>query len=220
MIRISESNALMTDEHQCNVYNQSLINSYDLIEYINFYKKYLNVTSGKILDLGSGPCNFVIALCLEFPDLMFDCYENSDAMIKLARENIEKHNLSNRINIIKGNLMDARGKYDAVLITRVLHHIEDTATLWKNVNSMSQNVFALDLERPEKIESIEGLFKVMKQMNFDDTFINDTKHSFMAAYTKEEVLDQTKDYNYSVESLTNQPMPGVTYSKLIVYQKR
>ena len=93
MKRIPEDFDLMSDVEGCNLYNQSLINSYDLVDYIKLYKTYFNLRTGKIADLGSGPCNFVIALCLEFPELTFDCYENSDIMISLAEENIKKYNL-------------------------------------------------------------------------------------------------------------------------------
>lgn len=220
MKRISESHHLMTDIEQCKAYNDSLVDSYDLVEYTNLYKKYLNLSSGKILDLGSGSCNFVIALCLEFPGLIFDCYEQSDTMINIAKENIEKYGLKSQINIIKDDLMNASGSYDAVLINRVLHHIENPNQLWQNISNISQNVFALDLERPDNIESLDGLFRLMEQMNFNPIFVFDTKRSFMAGYTKDEVLEQIKNYSYSIERLTNEPIPGVKYNKLAIYQKR
>jgi trans-aconitate methyltransferase len=219
MKRISEDFNLMSDVEGCNLYNQSLINSYDLIDYVRLYKNYFNLQSGKIADLGSGPCNFVIALCLEFPELTFDCYENSDVMISLAEENIKAHNLSDRITIIKGDLLLASGKYDGVLINRVLHHIDDTTTLWKTVHALSNNVFVVDLERPENIESLADLFNLMKAY-FDEKYIADTTRSFMAAYTKEEVDAQVNEYGYKVESLSSGPDKNVRYNKLIIYHTR
>jgi len=216
MKRIPEDYDLMTDIEGCNFYNQSLINSYDLVDYITLYKNYFNVTAGKIADLGSGPCNFVIALCLEFPDLTFDCYEMSDIMISLAEENIKNNNLSDRIKIIKGDLLSATGNYDGVLINRVLHHINDTENLWKTVKNLSDNVFVVDLERPDEISSLDNLFNLMMPM-FDEKYITDTKRSFMASYTKDEVLEQTKDYNYNVISLSCGPDENIRYNKLIVH---
>lgn len=218
-MRIPETYHLMNDPEQCLVYNQSLINSYDLIEYVKLYKQYIGISSGKIIDLGSGSCNFVIALCLEFPELSFDCYEASDNMIKIAEENIKKHNLSHRIKIIKDDLLNASGEYDAVLINRVLHHIDDTERLWKIVNSMSNTVFAVDLERPEDILSLSPLFKLMESI-FDSTYIEDTRRSFMAAYTRDEVVEQVNSYGYNVVSLVNMPDPDIKYSKLIIYHTK
>jgi predicted RNA methylase len=209
----------MDDVEGCNFYNQSLVDSYDLVDYIKLYKTYFNLRTGKIADLGSGPCNFVIALCLEFPELTFDCYENSDTMITLAEENIKKYNLSDRINVIKGDLLLASGKYDGVLINRVLHHIEDTVTFWKTVNSLSNNVFVVDLERPDAIELLNGLFDLMKTM-FDIKYIEDTTRSFMAAYTKDEVDIQVKEYGYNVVSLSCGPSENIRYNKLVVYHTR
>lgn len=218
-MRIPEPTNLMTNEEQCQVYNQSLLNSYDLIEYVNLYKKYLGITSGKIVDLGSGSCNFVIALCLEFPDLTVDCYEASEVMIKLAEDNIRQHNLTDRIRIIKDNLLNATGMYDAVLINRVLHHVDDTEELWKVVNDMSSNVFAVDLERPLEFSSLNGLFKVMESM-FNNIYVTDTRRSFMAAYTADEVREQVKGYGYNVLSVVNNPDPAIEYSKLIIYHTK
>lgn len=218
-MRTPEPTNLMTGEEQCWVYNQSLLNSYDLVEYVNLYKKYLGITSGKIVDLGSGSCNFVIALCLEFPDLKVDCYEASEAMIKLAEENIRQHALTDRIQIIKDNLLNATGNYDAVLINRVLHHIDNTEQLWKVVNDMSGNVFAVDLERPLEFSSLDRLFEIMESM-FDEIYILDTRQSFMAAYTADEVREQVKNYGYNVLSIVNNPDPDIKYNKLIIYHTK
>jgi predicted RNA methylase len=218
-MRIPEPTDLMIDKKQCQVYNQSLLNSYDLVEYVNLYKNYLGITSGKIVDLGSGSCNFVIALCLEFSDLTVDCYEASEEMIKLAEENIRQHNLADRIQIIKDNLLNATGNYGAVLINRVLHHIDDTEQLWKVVNDMSSNVFAIDLERPLEFSSLDRLFEVMESM-FDDIYVLDTRQSFMAAYTADEVREQIKNYGYNVLSMVTNLEPDIKYSKLIIYHTK
>lgn len=219
MKRVPEDFSLMTDIEGCQLYNQSLINSYDLIDYINLYKMYFNITSGKIADLGSGSCNFVIALCLEFENLTFDCYENSDTMISLAKENIKNNNLTDRINIIKSDLLLAKGNYDGVLINRVLHHVNDTNQLWKTVSNLSDNVFVVDLERPNEMSSLDNLFELMRPL-FDSKYITYTERSFMAAYTKDEVMEQTKDYNYNVISLSCGPDESIRYNKLIVHHTR
>lgn len=219
MKRIPEDFNLMTDVEGCKFYNESLKNSYDLTDYVNLYKKYFNIPSGHMADLGSGSCNFVIALCLEFPGLSFDCYENSDVMIELANENIKNHNLADRIKVIKNDLLFATGNYDGVLINRVLHHIDNTFLFWNTVNKLSKNVFVVDLERPDDMSSLEGLFELMKTI-FDETYINDTKRSFMASYTATEVIDQVQEYGYNVESLSCGPDENIRYNKLIVYQTR
>ena len=55
---------LMLGTVQCEVYNQEFV--YDphiLEEFLETYNQHIGITKGSIIDLGSGTCNFVIALC-------------------------------------------------------------------------------------------------------------------------------------------------------------
>ena len=217
MNRIPEDSPLMTGLEQCMAYNNSL-HSHEFNDYICWYEKYVGVSAGTIVDLGSGTCNFVIALCLKYPDLKVVCYEDSETMIDIANKNINRENLSDRITTIKDNLMNATGRYDAVLLNRVLHHIDDTNSLWKLVNSLSDKVLAVDLKRHDDPTMLTRFIEKIKNL-FDPLYVLDTNNSFKAAYSHAEVLEQIKPYNYIVE-IIDTTFDDVAYGKLIIHHTR
>jgi trans-aconitate methyltransferase len=196
---------LMEDNGQCEYYNQSLLENSDaLTKFIETYKEKINVEQGTVIDLGTGTANFVIALCNTYPKLNAVCYEASEAMIKIAKINIAKHNLQDRITIIKDNFFNATGIFDVVIANRVLHHVNDTDKFWKLVNTLSKNILVCDLERPDDINSIKDWFDI------------DVQNSFKAAYNVNEVQEQLTEYGYSIlrESI------GYGFFNYTVYQKR
>lgn len=180
--------ALMLGEDQCEFYNQEFIDYPEMLdEFMGLYEKYANITQGTVVDLGSGSCNFVIDLCLKFPNLSFVCYEASGEMIKIAKQNIQHHNLENRISIVEDDFFKATGRFNLVIANRVLHHVNDTEQFWKLLNSLSDNVLVCDLERPHSLNDIQ------------ENFSTDLKNSFLSAYSEDEVKVQIKKYKYSFE---------------------
>jgi trans-aconitate methyltransferase len=216
-MRIPEPSALMIDEDQCDAYNTSL-HAHEFNDYIQWYKEYVGVTNGTLIDLGSGPCNFVIALCLEFPNLKVVCYEDSEIMIQIAKRNIKNNNLTDRITIVKDNLMNASGKYEPVLLNRVLHHIDDTVSLWKLVNNLSNKLLAVDLMRYDDSAMLEKFINKIKSF-FDFRYVTDTENSFKAAYSYNEVVEQVKLYGYIVKPIVNS-FDDVHYGKFLVYHSK
>jgi 2-polyprenyl-3-methyl-5-hydroxy-6-metoxy-1,4-benzoquinol methylase len=179
--------ALMEGRDQCEYYNQEFIDYPEMIpEFIEQHNKFAGVYHGHVIDLGSGSCNFVIELCKLYSQLSFTCYEASKEMIKIARQNIAKAKLEHRITIVEDDLFNAVGRFDLVIANRVLHHVNDTEKFWKLINSLSNNVLVCDLERPNSLD------------DFQDSFSEDLKNSFMAAYTVEEVTKQVNNYNYNI----------------------
>jgi 2-polyprenyl-3-methyl-5-hydroxy-6-metoxy-1,4-benzoquinol methylase len=199
-MRVAEPE-LMTDIDQCKAYNENAANSVTLNNYISLYKKLINVTSGNVIDLGSGSCNFVVALAKEFPNLNFTCYELSDAMISIAKQNIKGYN---NIKLVKGNLLSAEGQYDVVLANRVLHHINDTKSFWKTVNDLGKNILVVDINRPNNTDLNLDIA--------DPIYKADVVNSIKSSYNIQEVNDQIKEYNYNVVSDDT--------GKLIIYQTK
>jgi 2-polyprenyl-3-methyl-5-hydroxy-6-metoxy-1,4-benzoquinol methylase len=178
---------LMEDPAQCEFYNQEFEDDPDCLpRFIATYKKYVGIHDGTVIDLGSGTCNFVVELCRVYPKLNFVCYEASDAMISLAKQNIANSGFENRIAIVKDDFFNATGNFNVVIANRVLHHVNDTENFWKLASNLSDNVLVCDLERPQQLSYIEPEFP------------EDLKNSFMAAYTVDEVAEQIKSYNYTV----------------------
>ncbi len=76
----------------------------------------------RLLDLGGGPATYAIAFAQANPDLratVFDLPGPSD----IARENIAKHGLSSRIDVLSGNFLkdDIGSSYDFIWISQILH---------------------------------------------------------------------------------------------------
>jgi predicted RNA methylase len=185
----------MTDTDQCIAYNKHASDPTTLNEYIQIYRSLIGIEHGNVIDLGSGTCNFVIALAQTFPNLNFVCYENSLAMIKIAQDNINSAGLSSKIQLVQTDIFNATGKYDVVLANRVLHHIDKTKEFWKLINSLSENILVIDINRPPKhlIDHVRESDEYQ-----DDVYKEDLISSLQAAYSLEEVIEQIKEYNYTV----------------------
>jgi len=178
---------LMEDRDQCEFYNYEFDEDPSCLEeFIKTYDQFVGITSGTIIDLGSGTCNFIIKLCKTYPDIRVTCYEASSEMIRIANRNIESNQLADRITVVEDNFFNATGQFDVVIATRVLHHVNKTQEFWSLINRLSNRVLICDLERPNKLVDIQEDFPI------------DLKNSFMAAYTVTEVQEQVKDYNYNV----------------------
>lgn len=197
--------ALMEGRDQCEYYNQEFIDYPEMIpEFIEQHNKFAGVYKGHVIDLGSGSCNFVIELCKLYSQLSFTCYEASEEMIKIARQNIAEAKLEHRITIVEDNFFNAVGNFDLVIANRVLHHVNDTKKFWKLVNSLSSNILVCDLGRPDSLDDLQ------------DSFSEDLKNSFMSAYTIEEVAEQVNDYNYSI---TKEPEENGFYTFVVFTNK-
>ena len=199
-MRISEPTESMLNSEQCRIYNFYASQFGSLYEYVNLYKKLIGITEGTVVDLGSGPCNFIIALANRFPKLNFVCYENSDAMIEVANENIVNNKLTNRITILKDSLFNVSGTYDVVLSNRVLHHLEDTVKFWELINRLDTNLLIVDINRPP--QSVVD-YIIENDHYREPSYKEDLINSMQAAYTLDEVREQVKQYGYGVSAGTN-----------------
>jgi ubiquinone/menaquinone biosynthesis C-methylase UbiE len=206
MERIPEPQ-LMLDFEQCKQYDNYTDTYQNVREYVELYTEYINVTSGTIVDLGSGTCSFVIGLCEKFPDLKFVCYELSDSMLTIATEKIKQKSLQDRITLIKSDILTVNGKYDVVLANRVLHHIDDTVSFWETINRLSDKLLVVDINRPK-----QDVIDFVSTVDINPVYRLDLVNSMKAAYSKEEVLEQIKDYPFNVY-VDN-------HKKLIVYHNK
>ncbi|MGO9620881.1 MAG: methyltransferase [Desulfobaccales bacterium] len=76
----------------------------------------------RLLDLGGGPATYAIAFAQANPDLRATVFD-LPAPSEIARENIAKHGLSSRIDILAGNFLrdDIGSSYDFIWISQILH---------------------------------------------------------------------------------------------------
>ena len=130
-------------------------------------------------------------------------------MIKIAKDNVTLAGLDSRIRLIQDDIFNATGKYDVVLANRLLHHIDETKEFWKLINSLSENILVIDINRPPKyvVDHVQENDEYQ-----DDVYKEDLISSLRAAYSLEEVTEQIKEYNFTITTDTQY--------KLVVHHTR
>ncbi len=70
----------------------------------------------KALDLCTGGASLAILAAMAWPELAVDALDNSAAALAVARLNLERHGLTDRVRLLQGDgLAGARGPYDLIL---------------------------------------------------------------------------------------------------------
>lgn len=111
-----------------------------------------------LLDLGGGPGLYAIAMARRYPQLRATVFDTPNTLA-VARENIERAGLSDRVAVRAGDLFedDYGGPYDSILLSNVIHiYSEDNNRLLLERSAMALNSdgwlcvkdFALDGEEP------------------------------------------------------------------------
>lgn len=77
---------------------------------------WLSDCTHRVLDLCTGNGSLAVLAALAFPDVVVDAIDLSADALAVARINVDKHNLAERITLIEGDgLQPARGPYDLIL---------------------------------------------------------------------------------------------------------
>ena len=162
--------------------------------FLNFYKKHMNLTKGKIVDLGCGTGDYLVALAKQYPALTIVGYDGSANMIQQAEQNIKGFD----IVVACKQFGDIDDTADCVMSVHTLHHLHDPTIFWKNIHSISNKVLVMDLVRPKNpdiaraiVESING--------NESEIYKTDFYNSLLAAFSTYEISKQIKPFGYSVE---------------------
>lgn len=83
----------------------------------------LNERKVRILDVGTGSCNVPVALALNLDNVNFVACDISEKALEVAKINVEKHNLTEKIKLLKSNLLDEFQGMDFDIITANLPYI-------------------------------------------------------------------------------------------------
>lgn len=80
----------------------------------------------RILDLGCGTGNITKKVLERFPDAKITCLDISDKMIEIAKDKLADYD---NIEFVLGDftIVDIIDKYDAIISSLALHHIQDDA---------------------------------------------------------------------------------------------
>ncbi len=104
--------------------------------------KSMGISSGRVLDIGTGSGTLAIGLCKEFPDINVIGIDISDLILPFARENAEKSNLTSRITFVEGNAenMPFEDKtFDLVVSSNTLHLIDNPVKMFNEINRVLKN---------------------------------------------------------------------------------
>ncbi len=77
---------------------------------------WLSDTTRAVLDLCTGNGSLAVIAALAYPEVVVDAADVSDDALAVAKINVEKHKLSQRITLMKSDLLaSVRGPYDLIL---------------------------------------------------------------------------------------------------------
>lgn len=70
----------------------------------------------RVLDLCTGNGSLAVIAAMAFPDIVIDAADVSEEALAVARINVERHRLGDRITVLQSDLLDrVRGPYDLIL---------------------------------------------------------------------------------------------------------
>jgi trans-aconitate methyltransferase len=172
---------LMLDDEQVKAFVEGS-KDYGIDGFLYLYKKYAGLIKGKVVDLGSGPGQYIDALSKEYSDLEVVGYDGSPAMVNLSS------------NVTLSNIYNVVDTADLVMSTNTLHHIHNPEKFWNVAKTIAPNVFVMDLVRPPNEETANAIVGTFAK-NDSDIFKQDYYNSLCAAFSVEELQDQIKDTN-------------------------
>lgn len=122
----------------------------------------------RLLDLGGGPATYAITFAQANPALKATVFDLSQP-IEIAKENIRRHGLTDRVNTMVGNFLkdDIGSGYDFIWISQILHShteeqcrliIDKSAAALKSGGQMVLQDFLLNDDRISPLEA--ALFSV------------------------------------------------------------
>ncbi|HEX4608139.1 MAG TPA: class I SAM-dependent methyltransferase [Urbifossiella sp.] len=109
---------------------------------------------GRVLDVGTGTAQIPIELCRRSPTIDVVAVDLADAMIALARRNVERAGFAARVRVER---VDAKGlpylpgAFGAVVSNSIIHHIPEPAGAFAGMHAVCAEggrLFVRDLFRP------------------------------------------------------------------------
>ncbi len=159
-------------------------------------------SSGKVLDLGCGTADVIIRFAKVFQKTDITGIDGASEMLDFGIRDIVKNGLEEQINLHKCLLSDKlllKSKYDAVISNSLLHHLKDPLVIWKTVMQCAKPgapVFIMDLYRPTSSDKADEIVR-MYAADAPPLLQKDFYNSLLAAYTKEEIIEQLNTLSYN-----------------------
>jgi ubiquinone/menaquinone biosynthesis C-methylase UbiE len=118
---------------------------------------------GEVLDVGTGTARIPIELCKRAPKAKVVGIDLAEHMLTVARENVGKAKLGERITLEKRDAKSAGwpdGRFDVTMSNTILHHIPDPSDLLREMWRLTAKgglMFVRDLVRPRSSTEISAL---------------------------------------------------------------
>lgn len=197
MKRVTERE-LMENEIQAEAYANADFNEphSNFIKLFSTFIKNHNLTGAHILDLGCGTGDITFRFARAFESTFVDGIDGSEAMLAYGKKMLlQEASINNRVKLIKEVLptSNVQGtKYDAIISNSLLHHFHNPNKFWEVVKSFARSgtpIFIMDLRRVKTIDVAKKL-RDRYAINEPDILKHDFFHSLLAAFEKEEIIDQ------------------------------
>jgi len=149
--------------------------------------------NARILDLGTGTARIPIEIAARSPGIRVTAIDLAEEMLKIARQNVERAGLSDRITLKCADAKDLSGEsqFDAVISNSIIHHIPEPRSVFEAMRQATREgglMFVRDLLRPESQAELERLVTLYAGETNDDQrrLFADSLH---AALKLDEVAD-------------------------------
>lgn len=195
MKRIPEPE-LMDDAEQAAAYHRADFSEAHNL-FVDLFRELFGTDSwkGPVLDLGCGTADVTLRFARAFQGAEIDAIDGAEAMLRLARETVDRQHLSGRIRLFCRHLPTGdlpQAQYGAVISNSLLHHLQDPLTLWRTARAYSAEgapILVMDLLRPETPIQAERLMN-RYAAGEAELLRRDFFNSLCAAYRLEEVEEQ------------------------------
>jgi ubiquinone/menaquinone biosynthesis C-methylase UbiE len=147
--------------------NEDDARDYDRMDHTEVNRQFVDdllaagLTSGTVLDLGTGTAQIPVELCRRNPDVTVRAVDLSPSMLDLARANVVLTNLVERIELLVVDAKDlpyGDGEFEAVISNSIVHHIAEPDTVFREavrVTSPGGLLFFRDLIRPDNDAAVD-----------------------------------------------------------------
>tara|TARA_B110000196_G_C20838331_1_gene517068 strand:+ start:60 stop:716 length:657 start_codon:yes stop_codon:yes gene_type:complete len=165
-------------DEQATQYNSRitrLVPGYELLHQVtNAQLKATLKDNAHILVVGAGTGKEVLALAALNPTWQFTAQDISSDMLAIAKQEFEEQGISERVNVIEGELDKLSTKADAALCLLVMHFLEDDGSkkqLLKNIKAnlnKGAHLYISDLMKPETDFEREAQITVCADLGLSD----------------------------------------------------
>ncbi len=145
------------------------VRDYDAMDHADVNRRFvddllhLRPAMREVLDVGTGTARIPIELCTRLPGARVVGIDLADAMLAVAKENVARADLDDRIRLEKRDAKKTGwrdGGFDVVMSNTILHHIPAPQDLLREMWRLAAPggaLFVRDLARPDDLAAVRAL---------------------------------------------------------------